>query len=303
MTLLEAPELAGYHDEPRQMASGVPQKCGVLQMDFVARPHRTVLGRLHRRAPLLVQQALYWDEALPGLPGVYIISTSGGVLQGDRYDVDITLAPNTMAHVTTQSATKVQSMDANFAAQRQRFSVAAGAYFEFLPGPIIPHRHTRFITHTTLSVDPTATALCSEILMSGRKYHRGGEMFEYDLYSSTTAGERPDGTELFIEKFVIEPWRYPVRSPGAMSHFDVLGNVVLLTPPEHADDVLAQVTAGPSDDGLTVAGASRLPNDAGLIFKVLGTERQVVQDRIREFWALVRMSVHGVAIPPKPLWG
>lgn len=303
MTLLDSPELAGYHDEPKQMASGVRQKCGVLQMDFVRRPQRTVLGRLYRQAPLLVQQALYWDEALPGLPGVYIISTSGGILQGDRYDIDVTLAPDTMAHVTTQSATKVQSMDANFATQTQNFTLAENSYFEFLPGPTIPHRSSRFVTHTTITVDPTATALCSEIVMSGRKYHRGGEMFMYDLYSSLTTGRRPDGTELFTEKYIIEPERRSVRSAGLMGRFDVLGNVILLTPPAHANEVLAQVVAGPSEDGETISGASRLPNDAGLIFKVLGTERQVVQNRIREFWALVRMSVKGVEIPPQPLWG
>jgi hypothetical protein len=34
----------------------------------VPRFERSALSVLHRRAPLIVQQALYWDEAVPGLP-------------------------------------------------------------------------------------------------------------------------------------------------------------------------------------------------------------------------------------------
>ena len=70
------------------------------------------LAHLDRRAPLLVQQALYWDEALPDLPCVFIITTTGCILQGDRFNIEIDLAPDTRAHVTTQAATKIHSMDA-----------------------------------------------------------------------------------------------------------------------------------------------------------------------------------------------
>lgn len=301
--MLSAPELTPYQDEPKQMPSGAPGKRGVLELSFDRRGARSVLARLHRRSPLLVQQALYWDEALPGLPCVYVITTSGCVLQGDRFDTSIDLAADTMAHVTTQAATKIHSMDANYAAQTQRFILADNAYLEHLPGPTIPHRHSRFITHTRATVESTATLLCSEILMSGRKYHGDGEQFEYDLYSSTLTAARPDGAELFTERFVVEPWRHPVRRVGVMNGFDVLGTVFVVTPKDRGDRIYEQVVADADPRATCVAGASRLPNDAGLIYRVLGLERQEVQAKVREFWALVRQEVLGVSIPPAPLWG
>ncbi|CAJ0557287.1 unnamed protein product, partial [Mesorhabditis spiculigera] len=63
--------------------------------------------------------------------------------------------------------------------------------------------------------------------MSGRKYHDGGEMFVYDLYSTMIKAERPDGKNLFTEKLVIEPARFPVRYGGIMGDHDVFGNVIL----------------------------------------------------------------------------
>jgi len=76
----DAPELVGYRDEPAQMPSGSTGKNGALRLRFERRGERSALVDLYRRAPLLVQQALYWDEMRPTLPCVFVISTSGCVL-------------------------------------------------------------------------------------------------------------------------------------------------------------------------------------------------------------------------------
>jgi len=297
MTLLDAPELAPYRDEPKQMPSGAPGKHGVLDITFLRRGDRSVLAHLARRAPLLVQQALYWDEHLPDLPCVYIITTSGCVLQGDRLDVSIAVGSDAMAHITTQSATKIHQMDANFAAQSQRLSLSENAYLELLPGPVIPHRRSRFITYTHATVADSATLLSAEIVQPGRKYHGRGEVFEYDLYSSALTATRPDGTPLFTEKLVAEPWRYPVRQAGVMGKFDVFANVTLVTPQQHAGKIFEQIVPGFDTSTDCVAGASRLPNDAGLAYKVLGRETEPVKAMVRAFWRLVRQEVTGAPIP------
>jgi len=301
VTLQEAPELALYRDEPAQLPSGSPGKNGLLSLRFERDGDRSVLARIDRRAPLHAQQALYWDEHLPGLPCVYMITTSGCVLQGDRLDITITVGPGAMAHVTTQSAMKIHQMDANFAAQSQRLTLAGDAYLELLPGPAIPHRHSRFITQTQAAVASSATLLSAEILLPGRKYHGDGELFEYDLYSSAMTVTRPDGTRLFAEKLVAQPWRQPVRQAGVMGKFDVIANVILVTPRHHADRIFEQAGAGA--DAEWMAGASRLPGDAGLSYKVIGTSTPAVQSKVREFWSLVRQEVLGAPLHPARLWG
>ena len=156
---------------------------------------------MERRAPLLVQRPLYWDDALPGMACVFIIHTSGSVLQGDRFDVRIDVGPGAQAHVTTQAATKIHEMDANYAAQVQDITLGDGAYLEYLPGVIIPHRHARYVVgHPDDAARRTPPMLLSEIVMPGRKYHGDGELFEYDVFSSTVSAERPDGQRLFTEK-------------------------------------------------------------------------------------------------------
>ena len=295
------PELVPYQDEPRQAPSGRIGKTGILDMRFEDRGGRSILAHLYRKTPLLVQQALYWDEALPGMPCVYMISTTGCVLQGDRLYIDIAMGPGATAHVTTQSATKVHEMDANFASQMQTVTLAEHSYLELMPGMTIPHRHARYVARTDITIDPTATLLFSEIVMPGRKYHAGGELFEYDVYSNTVTARHPGGDALFAEKLLIEPHGRPVRLAGTMRDHDVLANVVLLTPTDHADAVLDRIVPGRRNS--VFAGANRLPNNAGLIYKVLGQESAPVRAQVREFWALVRRTVLDAPIPPVPLWG
>jgi urease accessory protein len=297
-----AVELAAFQDEPPQMATGAVGKTGFLRLGFERRDDWTVLADLESRAPCMAQRALYPDPAMPDLAWLFMISTAGCVLQGDRLALDLTLAPGARAHVTTQSATKVHTMDANCAVQTQSIAVADGAYLEFMPEPLIPHRGARFLADTRISIAPTATLLYAEILQPGRKHHHPDECFGATLLSFAVCAERPDGQALFTEKLVIDPARRAMRQTGVMDAFDVFGNVVLLTPKDGADRVHARVEADVDHANGLAFGACRLPNDAGLVFKVLGRETAQVKAKVREFWGIARQEITGTELPPSFFW-
>ena len=297
-----ASELAAFQDEPPQMASGAVGKTGFLRLGFERRGEQTILADLDRRTPYMAQRALYPDPAMPDQAWLFMITTSGCVLQGDRLALEVALGPDARAHVTTQSATKVHSMDANCAVQTQSLALAEGAYLEFLPEPLIPHRRARFLSDTRISIAPTATLLYSEVVQPGRKHHHPDECFGATLLSLALAAERRDGRTLFTEKLVIDPARRPLRQTGVMGSFDVFGNVILLTPREAADRVHARVGAEVDDASGLAFGACQLPNDAGLVFKVLGRETAQVKAKVREFWAIAREEVTGAALPPPFFW-
>jgi urease accessory protein len=297
-----APELAAFQDEPPQMKSGTVGKTGFLRLGFEHRGGHTILANLERRAPYMAQRALYCDQAMPDLAHVFLITTTGCLLQGDRLALDITLGPRAQAHVTSQSATKIHAMDANYAAQTQTITLADDAYLEFLPDPVIPHRRARFVSDTRISIAPTATLLYSEIIHPGRKHHHPDECFGATVLSLSIAAARPDSRTLFNEKLVIEPQQNPMRQTGVMDSFDMFGNVVLCTPKDKADRVYERVEADVDLADGVAFGASRLPNDAGLIYKVLGRETAQVKAKVREFWGIARKEVTGVDLSPPFFW-
>lgn len=297
-----ARELAAFQDEPPQMASGAVGKDGLLRLAFERRGTRTILADLERRAPFMAQRVLYPERSLPDLAWLFIITTSGCVLQGDRMALEVRLEPGARAHLTTQSATKIHTMDANFAVQTQHISLADGAYLEFMPDPLIPHRRARFLSDTRISLAETATLLYAEIIQPGRKHHHPDECFGATVLSLATTATRPDGRLLFAEKLLVEPERRPVRQTGVMGPFDVLANVTLLTAKEGADRVEARVEAAVDLEQGLAFGASRLPNDSGLIFKVLARETAQVKAKVREFWGIVREEITGTSLSMPFFW-
>src|SRR6266571_2372208 len=79
-------------------------------------------------------------------------------------------------------------------------------------------------------------------------------------------------------------------------------NVIVLTRRDHADRIYDRLTAQVDNDSGIAFGACRLPNDCGLVFKVLGMETQPVKNKIREFWSLTREVVTGARVPREFLW-
>ena len=284
------------------MRSGAVGKSGLLRLGFEQVGDRTVLADLESRTPYLAQRALHCDQDLPDLAWLFVITTAGCVLQGDRMTLEIALGPGARAHVTTQSATKVHSMDANYALQTQVITLDDDAYLEFLPDPLIPHRHARYASDTRITIAPTATLLYSEIVQPGRKHHHPDECFGATVLSLATTAVRPDGRLLFAEKLLLEPARRPMRQTGVMDAFDVFGNVILCTPADKAARIHDIVGADVDLDNGLAYGACRLPNDAGLIFKVLGRETAQVKAKVRDFWAVVRNEIAGADIPAPFFW-
>ena len=93
-----AREMNRYLREPEAMYVGAPGKHGYLRMGFeLDKTGKSIMRDLERRAPLIVQQELYFDEAMPEMPCVYILSSGGPNVDGDRYRQDITVKKDAFA--------------------------------------------------------------------------------------------------------------------------------------------------------------------------------------------------------------
>lgn len=296
-------ELQPYNRPPRAMYIGAPGKVGYLRMRFErGAADRSVMRQLRRMAPLIVQHELYCDEAMPTMPVVYILSSGGPNVDGDRYKQEIAVGPGAMAHVTTGAATKIAEMRDNYSALCQRIDLAEEAYLELMPEPVIPCRSSRYATHTTIVCHPTASLLYSEIYTCGRKHRERPEIFAYDLLSATVEAQRPDGHRLFREKLVIEPGVSNPTTVGLMGRYHMMANVVVLAPAERADAIYAATTVGFSDGGDIATAITRLPDKAGLLFRAMGMETEPIKRTVRTFTSMVRTAIKSHPLPTDFPW-
>lgn len=298
-----AREMAPYLNEPEAMYVGAPGKHGYLNLGFELDARgKSILRELDRRAPLIVQQELYFDREMPEMPCVYILSSGGPNVDGDRYQQNITVGKDAFAWVSTGAATKIAEMRNNYSGMVQNIVLEENAYLEYMPEPVYPCRHARFISDTRIVVHPSASCFYSEIYMGGRKYYKNGELFEYDILSVCSHAERPDGKQLFREKFIIDPRQTNVRRIGVMHGFDVFANVLVLTPADKANEIYESTQAFYDAQNKIAAGITHLPNEAGLLFKVLGMEPGPVKEVVRNFCSTVRMAIKNKPLPPEFPW-
>ena len=83
---------------------------------------------------------------------------------------------------------------------------------------------------------------------------------------------------------------------------DVFANVVVVTPPESADIIYKSTEPFINSDKHLAAGITHLPNGAGLLYKVLGTEPGPVKALVREFASKVRQAVKCKPLPKEFPW-
>ena len=114
---------------------------------------------------------LYFDPRRPDMAIVFTMTAGAGMVQGDRHRIDVTCEPGSALHLTTQSATKVQRMDDDYATSVVNLTAAEGCLLEYLPDPIIPCGGSRSYHRTRVSVAPGATAIVGETVRAGRLAH------------------------------------------------------------------------------------------------------------------------------------
>lgn len=292
------PEILPYATPPR-MAIGTPGKSGYLRLGFeLDSEQRSVMRHWERRAPLIVQQELYFDNAWPELPCVYILSSGGPNVEGDRYRQHFRVGANAYAHIATGAATKLASMRNNYSSMEQRFELDSEAYLEYLPEPIIPSRHARYLSNSEIIIAPSATLFYAETYLCGRKHY--GEMFHYDILSLRTSARRADGEELFCEKMILEPSRRPITGIGIMGSYEIFATALILTPPLFAERIYKRIDA--RIDPTTAVGISHLPNDCGLICRILGSDSGHVKRLLRGVCSTVREEVKQRPLPADFPW-
>lgn len=289
-----------YRQEPDQMPCGTVGKSGFLYLGFTYSGRKSILHRMEKRTPLLVQKALYHDVALPNLPCVTVISTSGCVLQGDRLVLSINVGENARASVNTQSATKIHSMDKNYGVQSQYIKLNKNAYLEYVPEPLILHKNARFINDTIIEYKRSATLIFSEIIIPGRRFHNKNELYGFDYYSSKTSAKDESGNIVFKEQIELRPNVLSMEDIGVMGGFQMLGTVFVLTPVKNISEIIEGVKAHYSEE--YCYGISTLPAESGVVFKILANDTSIIKKHIRNIWARTRKVVLDAELPPPFIW-
>ena len=252
----------------------------------VERRHgRSVLVRRLHQGPLLVQRPFH-PEGEPC--HVYVLHPPGGVVGGDRLNLEVETGTGAHALLTMPGAARFLRSGGRTATLVQRFRLEPGSTLEWLPQENLFFCGADVRMETRFELAQGARLLAWESHGFGRPALAGG-------FDAGTVQARlqllHDGRPQLIETLRL--------SAGDLR---VLGGrrlcaTMLVFPAD--DAVLASVRA--QLEGFAgMAGATRL--DALLVLRLLADDNQAVQACLHRCWAAVRPAVLGRAACAPRIW-
>lgn len=283
-------EFLEFNQDIGTLGVGIAGKTGILRLVLEKDPtkNKTIVTDQYSKVPLYTQKALHYDNTNPSMAYLFIMSSGGGILQGDRYRTDIILKNNAIANITTQGATRIYKMDSNYATQLLNIDVAKNCYLEFIPDQIIPYKNSRYYQQVSIVAHDSATVMYSEIIGPGRVAM--GEMFDYDICYLRTIGKNSQGKTKFIDSSFLNPKKQEFSSLGILERYAVFGSIYIVTK-NHSQNIQEKINGFFDNYGQVVGGCSILPNDSGLIVRIIGNYSDDIKTTIYEIIRIVRKEI------------
>ena len=284
-------QFASFDGKISQMDVGKTGKIGFLKLTlgFDSQRNKTIITEQLSRVPLYVQKALYYDETIPSMAHVFVLSPSGGVLQGDRYRTDIELKNGAMSHITTQGATRIYKMNSNYATQMINLNVGKNCYLEFLPEQLIPYKNSRYYQKATFKIDDSATLVYSETIVPGRVAM--GELFDYDVCCLKTLCYDDKQEMKFHDNCILEPKKQTMNSLGIFGNRTVLSMMYVVTKKECVEELYEIINQIFKDNDEIIGGASILPNNSGLSVRILSNSSEVNKITVYNIAQIIRKQI------------
>jgi len=284
-------QFASFDGKIPQMDVGKTGKIGFLKLTLESDSQRnkTIITEQLSRVPLYVQKALYYDETIPSMAHVFVLSPSGGVLQGDRYRTDIELKNGAISHITTQGATRMYKMNSNYATQMINLNVGKNCYLEFLPEQLIPYKNSRYYQKATFKIDDSATLVYSETIVPGRVAM--GELFDYDVCCLKTLCYDDKQEMKFHDNCILEPKKQRMNSLGIFGNKTAHSMMYVVTKQECIEELYETINQLFKDNDEIIGGASILPNNSGLSVRVLSNSSELNKTTVYNIAQIVRKQI------------
>jgi urease accessory protein len=247
-----------------------------LKLGFRKTVNRTILAERFRRGPLSVQRALYPEK---DLCHIYLLHPPGGVVGGDRLDIDVDLGPQANALITTPGAAKFYRSLGPTAHQQQRLNLG-GRSLEWFPQENILFPNAQVSLSTEIRLRDEARFIGWEINCLGRPainepFDPGRAEFKFSVWR--------DDQPLLIERMLIED------RAGLDGTAGLRGNPVVATMLATLDDAssieaIRQLDHQPQQIGIT-------HSDGLLMVRYLGDSTEQVRSHFKRIWQLLRPTI------------
>jgi urease accessory protein len=253
---------------------------GRLQLAYSHDRAKTQLIRNQGTAPLKVQRSFYPEDA--AICHNTILHTAGGIVGGDRLQIEIDLQPQARAVITTAAAGKIYGSNGTPAIQSIVQNIGENACLEWLPQETIVFNQAIFHQHLRVNLAATGSWLGWEINRFGRTAR--GERFSQGEWKSATEVYR-HGKPIWIDRQVLSGDAM-VDSPHSLAGHSIVGSLAWIGG-EVSKDLVIEARSIFGGEPRKI-GVTRLTE--GLLCRYRGDSTTEVRQWFTAVWHLLRHS-------------
>lgn len=257
------------------------------------------LAHDRHEGPLRVLRRLYPEG--PAICHHVLVHPPGGIVGGDRLDVQLSLAEGSHALITTPGATRFYRSAGPAATQRLHATLAEGARLEWLPLETIAYRGCRAGNHLAFELAPGAQMLGWDMLALGLP--AAGEPFDQGSFLQHLAWPG-----VWLERGRLDGQdRRLLDSPLGLAGHPVLATLWWASgtplPPAQRETLLDTARAAMAERPALATRAGATSPDARLVVcRALADRVEPVFALWREIRARWRQQAWGLGAEPPRVW-
>ncbi len=268
---------------------------GLLEIAFKrASNDKTVLRRQAQRFPLRMTVPMYLDPADPSMAFLYVQNPTGAVIAGDQLTINVTAERGSRVHVTTQSATKLHAMAGGSGRQLTTLRVCQDAYLEHIPDILIPQAGSNFSQLLTVELEDGGCFVGAETIGPGRRLN--DELFQYQQLDFETRVNL-NGELLCVDRLKLNPSQRPLRRAGSFGIHQYLVTLLVAAPGRDLAALASMIDSVLGADPNSCGAAGQLPNGAGVMARILASDKEAADRARKSAWLAARQMLIGLPLP------
>jgi urease accessory protein len=270
---------------------------GAAELTFARDPSgRTYIGRQFVSYPYHVCRPLTFAGDPDGMVTLYLQSCAGGIFRDDRLREHLLAEEGTSAHVTTQAATIVHSMDRGTARQDVLIEAGAESLLEVMPDPFILFPKARFASAVRVRAHESASVVLSD---SFSCHDPAGAGAMFDWLRGDLVVEDLQGRVLARDRFRISGAAMAEGYPGITGTYASQGSLFVIRRQGDLAELIDALRTATADIGHIYAGVSALPNDCGAWLRILAQDAVGLRAAMAAAWQATRSLLTGRVPAPR----
>lgn len=197
-------------------------KTSTVNLTTLNKNGKTIIDDIYFTAPFKVSPPFYKDDESVK---VIVMSSSAGIMEGDKQKYNIIVNDNTKIEVTSQSYEKIHKMEKGNSTRDCNIYIGSNSLLKYNPLPTIPFKDSALDSTIIINLkDKSSKLILTDIISCGRA--ACGEKFEYKYYKSyieVTCGDKL----VYVDNTIYEPSLIDMNNFGMFEGYTHLANILI----------------------------------------------------------------------------